>query len=103
MKLNLLINSLMDTYPLNFRFRAQFDLMPGWVPQVLQEWLEQGWTCDITVKRVKGRYGANMVRVMIEASTTEDLAAKRKALNAMIEAKGYGPEALRERPRLAKK
>ncbi len=26
--------------------------------------------------------------------------AKRKALNAMIEAQGYGPDALRERPRL---
>ena len=39
----------------------------------------------------------------IEASTSEDLAAKRKALNAMIEAQGYGPDALRERPRMAKK
>lgn len=93
----------MKPYPVNFRFRAQFDLMPGWVPQVLQEWLEQGWTCDITVKRVKGRYGANMVRVEIEASTSEDLAAKRKALNAMIEAQGYGPETLRKRPQVAGK
>lgn len=93
----------MKPYPVNFRFRAQFDLMPGWVPQVLQEWLEQGWTCDITVKRVKGRYGANMVRVEIEASTSEDLAAKRKALNAMIEAQGYGPDALRKRPQIVEK
>lgn len=93
----------MKPYPVNFRFRAQFDLMPGWVPQVLQEWLEQGWTSDITVKRVKGRYGANVVRVEIEASTSEDLAAKRKALNAMIEAQGYGPNALRKRPQIAEK
>ena len=93
----------MKPYPVNFKFRAEFDLMPSWLPQVLQDWLEEGWTCDITVKRVKGRYGANMVRVEIEASTSEDLAAKRKALNAMIEAKGYGPEALRERPQQEKK
>lgn len=82
----------MKTYPVNFRYRAKFDLVPFWVPQVLQDWLEEGWTCDITVKRVKGRHGANLVRVEIEASTSEDLAAKRKALNAMIEAKGYGPQ-----------
>lgn len=93
----------MKPCPVNFKFRAEFDLMPSWLPQVLQDWLEEGWTCDITVKRVKGCYGPKTVRVMIEASTTEDLAAKRKALNAMIEAKGYGPEALRERPRLSKK
>ena len=67
-----------------------FDLIPGCLPQALQDWLEQGQTCDITVRRVKGRHGANMVRVEIEASTSEDLAAKRKALNAMIEAQGYG-------------
>lgn len=93
----------MKPYPVNFRFRAQFDLMPDWVSQVLQEWLEQGWTCDITVKRVKGRHGANLVRVEIEASTSEDLAAKRKALNAMIKAQGYGPDALRKRPQIAEK
>lgn len=93
----------MEKYPVNFKFRAEFDLIPSWLPQVLQEWLEEGWTCDITVKRVKGRYGANMVRVEIEASTTEDLAAKRKALNAMIEAQGYGPDALRKRPLIAEK
>lgn len=90
----------MKPYPVKFRFRASFDLMPSWVPPVLQDWLEQGWTCDITVKRVKGSYGAKTVRVEIEASTSEDLAAKRNALNAMIEAQGYGPDALRERPRL---
>lgn len=91
----------MKHYPVNFRYRAQFDLMPFWLPQVLQEWLEQGWTVDITVKRVNGCYGPKTVRVIIEASTSEDLAAKRAALNAMIDAQGYGPDALRERPRLA--
>lgn len=47
----------MKPYPVNFKFRAEFDLMPSWLPQVLQDWLEEGWTCDITVKRVKGCYG----------------------------------------------
>lgn len=93
----------MKPYPVNFRFRAEFDLMPSWLPQVLQDWLEGGWTCDITVKRVKGCYGPKTVRVIIEASTSEDLAAKRKALNAMIEAPGYGPETLRKRPQVAGK
>lgn len=93
----------MKPYPVTLKYSSTFELMPGWVPEVLQTWLEEGWTCDITVKRVKGCYGPKTVRVMIEANTTEDLAAKRKALNAMIEAKGYGPEALRERARLSKK
>lgn len=84
-------------------YSTTIQLIDGWTPQTLKDWLDEGWTCDITVKRVKGCYGPKTVRVMIEASTTEDLAAKRKALNAMIEAKGYGPEALRERPRLSKK
>lgn len=75
-----------------------FDLIPDWLPQALQDWLEQGQTCDITVRRVKGRHGANIVRVEIEASTSEDLAAKRKALNAVMAARGCGSEVLRERP-----
>ncbi len=92
----------MKPYPVNLRYRVQFDLIPSWVPQVLQDWLEQGWTCDITVRRVNGYYGPKTVRVTIEASTNEDLDAKRRALNAMIEAKGYGPDAPRERSRLRK-
>lgn len=42
----------------NKRYLAQFDLVPFWVPQVLQDWLEEGWAVDITVKRIKGRHGA---------------------------------------------
>lgn len=77
----------------NDKYSAQFDLVPFWMPQMLQDWLEEGWAVDITVKRVKGRNGAKLVRVEIEASTREDLEAKRKAFNAMIEAQGYGPAA----------
>ena len=51
----------MKPYPVKFKFRAEFDLMPSWLPPVLQDWLEQGWTCDITVTRVKGCYGAKTV------------------------------------------
>lgn len=93
----------MKPYPVNFKFRAEFDLLPSWLPQVLLAWLEEGWTCDITVRRINGCYGPKTVRVEIEASTSEDLAAKRKALNAMIEAQGYGPDAMRKRPKLTEK
>lgn len=79
-----------------------FDLIPGCLPQALQDWLEQGHTRDMTVRRVKGRHGANMACVEIEASTSEDLAAKRKALNAIMEAHGCGSEVLRERPNMRK-
>lgn len=91
----------MKPYPVNFKFRAEFDLMPSWLPQVLQDWLEEGWTCDITVKRTtQPLTGRRVLVVKITASTSEDLAAKRKALNKMIEAKGYGPNVLRLRPKM---
>lgn len=93
----------MKPYPVNFRFRAQFDLMPGWVPQTLQDWLVECRTSDITVKRVKGYHSTILLRVEIEASTEDDLRAKRWAFNAMIEAQGYGPDALRKRAQKAKK
>lgn len=85
----------MKPYPVTMVYTSKFELMPGWVPEMLQTWLEEAWTCDIKVSR-KGR----RVLVEITASTSEDLAAKRRALNAMIEAQGYGPEALRERPKM---
>lgn len=44
--------------------------------------------------------GRRVLVVKITASTSEDLAAKRKALNKMIEAKGYGPNVLRRRPKM---
>lgn len=69
----------MKPYPVNFKFRAEFDLMPSWLPQVLQDWLEEGWTCDITVKRTtQPLTGRRVLVVKITASTSEDLAAKRK-------------------------
>ena len=82
----------MKPYPVIFKYSTHFDLMPVWVPPVLQNWLEEGWTCDITVKCVNGCYGRKTVRVIIQASTTEELDAKRRAFNAMIEAHGYGPD-----------
>lgn len=86
----------MKPYPVNFKYSTHFDLMPAWVPPVLQNWLEEGWTCDITVKRVNGCYGRKTARVIIEASSTEELAAKRRAFNAMIEEQGYGPDVIKK-------
>lgn len=83
----------MKQYPVIFKFSTHFDLMPSWVPPMLQSWLEEGWTCDIIVKRVNGCYGRKTARVIIQASSTEELDAKRRAFNAMIEAQGYGPNA----------
>ncbi len=79
----------MKPYPVNFKFRAEFDLMPSWLPQVLQDWLEEGWTCDLIVKAGKW-HGARVLNVIITGSTPENVEAKRRAFNAMIEAKGYG-------------
>lgn len=67
-------------------------LMPGWLPVVMTEWLEQGQVFDMTVRRRRIR-GRRQVEVVLEASTPEDLTAKRTAFNHMIEAAGYGPEA----------
>lgn len=71
------------------RYKATIQLITGWVPQILQEWLNEGLPVDITVKAGKWR-GARVLNVKIEANTLEDLEAKRRAFNAMIEAKGYG-------------
>lgn len=83
----------MKKYPITFKFSTQFDLVPSWMPHVLQDWIEESRVCDITAKRVNGCYGSKTVRVIIEASSSGDLEAKRRAFNAMIEAKGYGPGA----------
>lgn len=93
----------MKPYPVNFKYTGRFELMPGWVPKVLQSWFDEGWVCDIAVKRMKHHLsGRRMVTVEITASSSEDLAAKRKAINAMIEAQGYGPQALRNRSKIKK-
>ncbi len=84
----------MKTYPVNFKYRTEFDLMPSWVPQALQDWFDQGLTQDITVRRITSVFsGTSSVKVVMTASTSEDLTAKRKAFNSMIEAMGYGPGA----------
>lgn len=79
----------------NFKYCATIQLINGWTPQALKGWLEEGWTCDLIVKVGKW-HGARVLNVIITGSTREDVEAKRKALNAMIEAKGYGPDANKE-------
>ncbi len=66
--------------------------MADYVPQLLNDWLCGNLPVDLSV--LPGRWkGFRVVKVTIEAQTREDLRAKIKAFNAMIEAKGYGPGA----------
>ena len=74
------------------KYKSQIQLITGWVPQILQEWLNENLPVDLTIKAEKW-HGARVLVVTIEANTAEDIEAKRRAFNAMIEAKGYGPEA----------
>lgn len=67
-------------------------LMAEYVPQLLNDWLTGNLPVDLSV--LPGRWkGLRVIRVTIEAQTPEDLMAKSKAFNAMIEAQGYGPDA----------
>lgn len=74
---------------------TRIQLIDGWTPQTLKDWLREGWICDMRVKAGKW-HGARVLNVIITGSTREDVEAKRKAFNAMIEAKGYGPDANKE-------
>lgn len=61
----------MKPYPVTLKYSSTFELMPGWVPEVLQTWLEEGWTCDITVKRTtQPLTGRRVLVVKITASTS---------------------------------
>lgn len=72
------------------KYKSQIQLITGWVPQILQEWINESLPVDLTVKAGKW-HGARVLIVSIEANSAEDLEAKRRAFNAMIEAQGYGP------------
>lgn len=74
------------------KYRSQIQLITGWVPQILHEWINESLPVDLTVKAGKW-HGARVLIVTIEANSAENLEAKRWAFNAMIEAKGYGPGA----------
>ncbi len=67
-------------------------LMADWVPLLLNDWLSGNLPVDLSV--LPGRWnGFRVIKVTIEAQTFENLMAKIRAFNAMIEAKGYGPRA----------
>ena len=67
-------------------------LTAEYVPQLLNDWLAGSLPVDLSV--LPGRWkGFRVIRVTIEAQTTENLTAKIRAFNAMIEAQGYGPGA----------
>lgn len=74
------------------KYEATITLMAEYVPRLLNEWLANSLPVDLTIKA--GRWkGLRVIRVTIEAQTPENLMAKSKAFNAMIEAQGYGPGA----------
>ena len=75
-------------------YSATIQLINGWTPQTLKDWLDEGCTCDLTVKAGKW-HGARVLNVIITGSPRADVEAKRRAFNAMIEAKGYGPQVSR--------
>ena len=59
------------------------------MPQILKDWLDEGWILDLIVKAGKW-HGVRVLNVIITGSTQVDVEAKRRAFNEMIEAKGYG-------------
>jgi len=78
------------------KYKARFSLTPGFIPPMLEEWLETGLPCDITVKR-GSLMGLRVKVVEMEAASPESLEAMRKAFNKMLDVKGYGPGALSKR------
>lgn len=69
-------------------------MMAEYVPQLLNDWLTGSMPVDLSV--LPGRWkGFRVIRVIIEAQTTENLTAKIRAFNAMSEAQA--PYALTER------
>lgn len=75
------------------RYKVKFELMPFYIPPMLEQWLESGLPCDIRVKNGTHQ-GRRVKTVEITASDPESLEAMRRAFNKMIEARGYGPAAL---------
>ncbi|MCM1380130.1 MAG: hypothetical protein NC044_08650 [Prevotella sp.] len=73
------------------KYKSEIQLITRWVPQILQEWLSGSLPVDLTLRAGKWR-GMRVLVVTIEADSAESLEAKRRAFNAMIEAKGYGPK-----------
>lgn len=45
-------------------YSATIQLINGWTPQTLKDWLDEGCTCDLTVKAGKW-HGARVLNVII--------------------------------------
>lgn len=50
------------------KYKTTIQLITGWVPQILQEWLKESLPVDLTVKAGKW-HGARVLVVTIEANT----------------------------------
>lgn len=77
------------------KYKATITMIAEYVPQKLNEWLANSLPVDLTIKAGR-RKGLRVIRVTIEAQTPDDVMAKSKAFNTMIEAQGYGPGANKE-------
>ena len=65
------------------KYKTTIQLIANRVPLIVHEWLAESLPVDLTVKAGK----SHCMRVL--DVTIEALEAKRKAFNAMMEAKGY--------------
>lgn len=70
-------------------YKAELHLKPELMPRLLKKRLKGSMPVDFPVK-VCQRHKAQVMLLMIEASTSEDLEAKLTAFMHMIEAAGYG-------------
>lgn len=74
-------------------YGTQIKLMTSWIPQPLQNWLINSLpVIDLMAWYGEWR-GFSVICISIDANDAQDLWLKREALNAMIEAQGYGPGA----------
>lgn len=76
------------------KYKSHFDLIVGWTPRELQDWLTESCLCDIAVRRTTWRR-CKVLCVEIEASTPEEMACKRRAFNAMSRPKATDREPLK--------
>lgn len=74
-------------------YKTKIKLMTSWTPQPLHNWLIN----SLPVMDLMAWYGEwrgfSVICISIDANNEQDLWLKRAALNAMIDAQGYGPGA----------
>ena len=74
------------------KYGATIKLLMEWIPNKLQCWLNDSLPTEMTYVTGVWR-GMPVIDIHLTADNAENLMAIRAAFNAMIEAKGYGPDA----------